>query len=161
MNVDAGEFTPEIKIQKEPIAWDALGTPLTLKAADEGGAFFTDDSDGVWYLNLTEMTYRPMTPSDLPAERLDHYRPYELPEATYAEATEAAMRVRAKHLEEQLKTLAIIKTKEIQFISEGLEEELGLINAYLREADPTERGRLRKDLNEMYQDMRGQPESRP
>ena len=158
MNLEMGSPGPDVEAQPKAIAWDALDTPLTLKAADEGGAILSDDSGKMWYLDLNEMSYHPLTDADLPAGRLDHFRPYELTETQFTDGMEAAMHVRAKHLEEQIKTLEIVKTNETSLITEGLEEELGLIHAYLRETDPVERGRLRNDLNEMYREMREEPE---
>ena len=105
MILETGNPEPDVHTQPEPLAWDALDTPLTLAAADEGGAILSDDTGNMWYLDLNEMNYRPLTAADLPAGRLDHFRPYELTETQFAEGTEAAMHVRAKHLVEQIKTL--------------------------------------------------------
>lgn len=136
--------------------WNAFNKPLVLKAADEFGAMFQEPNrpDAAWYLNVNEMQYRPLEASDLPADRLEHARPYPIAEQEFANGTEAAMAIREQHLVEQMQPLKLVNHALSENILEGMQEELDLVRAYLHETDAIERERLVRDLGEIYKEMR-------
>lgn len=88
------------------------------------------------------MQYRKLEATDLPTDRLEHARPYPISEQLFANGIEAAITIREQHLIEQMKPLQILNNALSKEILEGMQEELDLIHAYLREINDVERGRL-------------------
>ena len=143
------------ELPPKPLDWKELRTPLQLLAADELGAFFKEiGNDRTWYFDHNEMHFRPIEEADVPKHRAEQITQYDMPPQFFATGTDAAMRVREHHLEEQVRVLAVLKDSLSKEIREDLEDELGLIRAYLAERNPVEKGRLAKDLDETYREMK-------
>ncbi|MFA5946028.1 MAG: hypothetical protein WC802_03935 [Patescibacteria group bacterium] len=163
--MDTGPRVPgraiEHELSPEPISWEKFSRPLTLKFADEGGAMFMDEGNGeAWYLQLNDMTFRPLAEADLHEARPERYLPYQIPEGTkYENGAKAAMEVRRTHLMDQIKALDAMKEKfrrpkAAEVAIEHIMEELGYVLAYLIETSPKELALLTNDLNEIYEDLR-------
>jgi len=163
MNLETSPgYEPQKEIRKNPeISWDQLQEPLVLQLADEGGGMFLDSTgENAWYLDLNEMTWRPLLAGDVSENRVEQYQEYDVPRGTaFSNGAEAAMTLRREHLREQLKMIKAMKAgrpkdEGFQTMIDAVEEEQGFVQAYLSETNEQERTRLRADLNEMYEDMR-------
>jgi|GEM_PF-3410508 len=161
------EINPGMKAQmeqereKEEMSWEKFNRPLTLGFADEAGAVLVDEArKELWYLDINTMSYRQLKEKDLTGDRAENNLQYDLKKGTqYENGATAAVDIRKKHLETQLKIEEIAKKEGgdregAEGLMEILEEELGYLNAYLNE--PEDQPALTKELNEMYQDMRSE-----